>query len=124
MPLSSLPQLKETIEIKDYALLAIIVLIGAISCFKIYDDNKELPMGQRIRKTIYGMGGSILTTWIIFELLEYYSGFPFTLCLAIASGCGYIGAEGTIKFAQIFIDKNLDRIFSFLINSKKGDKNV
>jgi len=108
------------VSMKDYALLGTLLAIGIISAFKSFDDHKELPLGQRIRKTIYGIGGSMITTWVVFEGLMYYGDFPLRMNLAIAAAFGYIGAEAAIKFFTNMVERKFDT----MINKSKGEHNV
>ena len=100
------------VNMKDYALLGTLLAIGIISAFKSFDDHKELPLGQRIRKTIYGIGGSMITTWVVFEGLMYYGDFPLRMNLAIA--------DAAIKFFTNMVERKFDT----MINKSKGEHNV
>ena len=96
--------------IRDYTLLAVLLGVGIIAFFKIFndDENKHLKFGERIGKTIYGVGGSILTTWVVFEALFAYTNLPLRLDLAIAAAFGYIGAETAIKVGMRLIGKKFN----------------
>lgn len=93
--------------IKDYVLLATFIGVAIVSFVKIfYDDStKKLPLSERLAKTTYGIFGSVLATWLSFELLFAYTPFPLRLDLAIAAVFGYLGAETTIKVAMRLFGK-------------------
>lgn len=105
--LNSAKQIGDNPLIKDYVLLATFIGVAIVSFVKIfYDDStKKLPFGERLAKTTYGIFGSVLATWLSFELLFAYTPFPLRLDLAIAAVFGYLGAETTIKVAMRLFSK-------------------
>lgn len=92
----------------DFWLLLLSGITAILYAVKNYDDMKETRKGVRFRKLLYGMFGSALTTWTMFELL-YYFGLPERLCLAIGGACGYLGAEVVSRLIIGFIENKINR---------------
>lgn len=92
-------EIAESPLIKDHILLATLIVVAVLWFLKIFTDeyNKELSLSEKISKALYGATGSVLTTWLVFELLFAYTDLPFRLDLTIAAIFGYIGAETSIK---------------------------
>ena len=87
--------------------LAILSAVTAILyAIKNYDEFKNVPKLVRFRKLMYGMAGSAITTWTIFEILFYFE-LPGRLCLALAGACGYLGAEVISRLVITFIENKI-----------------
>ncbi len=48
---------------------------------------------EKVIYIIQGVGSSMLTTWISYEITDYFFNLPSSLCVAISGGVGYLGAE-------------------------------
>lgn len=93
-------------ENNDFFLAMLAFFASVLYAIKNYDELKEAAKGARIRKLIYGMAGSALTTWTIYEILLYL-GLPSRLCLALGGACGYLGAEIVSRIALTFIESRI-----------------
>ncbi|AFI03850.1 phage holin family protein [Helicobacter cetorum] len=60
---------------------------------------------EKIFYVIQGIGSSMLSTWISFEVIEYFFKLPVSLNVAISGGIGYLGAESLSVFAIGFLEK-------------------
>lgn len=91
----------------DLWLALLSIATGILYAIKNYDDFKEVPKMVRLRKLLYGMMGSALTTWTVFEILHYFA-LPDRLCLSLAGACGYLGAEVVSRIIIGFIEKKVN----------------
>lgn len=108
--INSVNKISENISIKDYTLLATLIAVAILWFLKIFTDeyNKKIPLDERISKALYGATGSLLTTWLVFELLFAYTNLPFRLDLTIAAVFGFIGAETSIKVGMRLFGKKFN----------------
>lgn len=108
--INSVNKISENISIKDYTLLATLIAVAILWFLKIFTDeyNKKIPLDERISKALYGATGSLLTTWLVFELLFTYTNLPFRLDLTIAAVFGFIGAETSIKVGMRLFGKKFN----------------
>lgn len=108
--INSVNKISENISIKDYTLLATLIAVAILWFLKIFTDeyNKKIPLDERISKALYGATGSLLTTWLVFELLFTYTNLPFRLDLTIAAVFGFIGAETSIKIGMRLFGKKFN----------------
>lgn len=90
----------------DVLLGIIVAIVVAVSAIKDYDAHTDLSPAARARKLLYGMVGSGLTTWTMYELLMYFA-LPSRLCLALAGACGYLGAEVVTRLLISFVEKKI-----------------
>lgn len=108
--INSVNKISENISVKDYTLLATLILVAILWFLKIFTDeyNKKIPLDERISKALYGATGSLLTTWLVFEILFAYTNLPFRLDLTIAAVFGFIGAETSIKVGMRLFGKKFN----------------
>lgn len=108
--INSVNKISENISVKDYTLLATLILVAILWFLKIFtdEDNKKIPLDERISKALYGATGSLLTTWLVFEILFAYTNLPFRLDLTIAAVFGFIGAETSIKVGMRLFGKKFN----------------
>lgn len=89
--------------------------ISLIAAFLFYLKNfdseefKSLSKGARIRKLLYGMVGSAITSWVCFELFMYL-GIPFRLSLALGAMIAYLGGEVISSLVLRFIERKIDKV--------------
>lgn len=70
--------------------------------------NEDFKNGwDKVRYVIWGVGSSMLTTWISFEVINYYFHLPIGLSTAISGGIGYIGAEVVSDWALKLLERKL-----------------
>lgn len=108
--IQSAKQIGDNPVIKDYTLLATLLGVGILWFLKIFtdDETKKLTLWQRISKALYGSAGSVLATWLVFELLFAYTNLPLRLAITIAAVFGYIGAETSIRIGMRIFGKKFN----------------
>ncbi|BCZ18066.1 holin [Helicobacter sp. NHP19-003] len=62
---------------------------------------------DKARYIFWGVGSSMLTTWISFEIINYYFHLPTSLVISISGGIGYIGAEVVSDYALRLLERKL-----------------
>ncbi|WRG79341.1 phage holin family protein [Helicobacter pylori] len=62
---------------------------------------------EKVVYIIQGVGSSMLTTWISYEIADYFFNLPTSLCVAISGGVGYLGAESVSTLALDSLKKRL-----------------
>lgn len=90
----------------DFWLALIAVTSSILYAIKNYDEFAKHSKWTRFRKLMYGMFGSALTTWAVFEVLKYLE-LPDRLSLALAASCGYLGAEVISRLVLNFIENKI-----------------
>lgn len=90
----------------DFWLALIAVVSSMLYAIKNYDEFAQHSKWVRLRKLLYGMFGSALTTWAVFEVLRYVE-LPERLSLALAATCGYLGAEVISRIVLNFIENKI-----------------
>ncbi|WP_163499832.1 holin [Helicobacter suis] len=109
------------ISIKDYIQYIFMVLVGfcvgALFVMRTISNEDFKNRLDKIRYILWGIGSSMLTTWIAFEALQFYTSLPTGLITAISGGIGYIGAEVMGDYLLKVLSKKLDVPFD-----KKEDK--
>lgn len=88
--------------------IVIAFLVSILYGFKAYDEVEAKTRGERIRKTLYGMGGSFITTFVLYEVFIYF-GITHSLAAALGGAGGYLGAEFVKSIALRFLEKKIDR---------------
>ncbi|WRB39155.1 holin [Helicobacter pylori] len=62
---------------------------------------------EKVFYIIQGVGSSMLVTWISYEIIDYFSNLPISLCIAISGGVGYLGAESVSALVLDSLKKRL-----------------
>lgn len=93
---------------KDFWIAIVAFVTAMIYAVKHYDELEDMSKPKRVRKLVYGMTGSALTTWCVYEILIYFA-MPERLSLALGGACGYLGAEVVSRIILGFIEKKIDR---------------
>ncbi|PAF49066.1 hypothetical protein BKH41_02960 [Helicobacter sp. 12S02232-10] len=79
-----------------FKLYLFVIIVGfAVGILYILRAIQEEPINSKskaIQFVLYGVGSSMLVTWIGYEISIYY-GLPASLSCAIGGGLGFIGAE-------------------------------
>lgn len=96
-------------SMKDAYVAGVSALAAFLFWLSNYDKEKELPRGTRMRKLLFGMLGSSITSWVVFELLVY-GGLPFRVSLAVSAAVAYLGGEVVSKLFLRFIERKLDKV--------------
>ncbi|CAM2936742.1 holin [Helicobacter felis] len=81
--------------------------VGWLFVLKSIKDEALSGLGDRLRYIIWGVGSSMLTTWVSFEVIGYYFHLPLGLATAISGGVGYMGAEVVGEMGLKMIRKKL-----------------
>ncbi|PAF49612.1 holin [Helicobacter sp. 12S02232-10] len=85
------------VSLREYVPYLFILILGVcVGILFVLRTIKEVSIDTKskmIQYVIYGVGSSMLTTWIAYELLNYYTHFPLSLSSALSGGVGFIGAE-------------------------------
>ncbi len=89
-------------------------LVGMLGLFVgflyVLRSMKSEDFKNKTEKLFYimqGLGSSMLTTWISFEITDYFFNFPLSLCVAISGGVGYLGAESVSAIVLDSLKKRL-----------------
>lgn len=90
----------------DFMLFIVTIVVACISVLNDYDKYQDLSASARLRKLLYSLVGSGLTTWSVYELLLYFD-LPSRLCLPLAGACGYLGAEVISRLIISFVEKKI-----------------
>ncbi|MCE3040471.1 phage holin family protein [Helicobacter anatolicus] len=89
----------------------LIIFVGAFSgAMYVMRTIEKEELDTRIKKLryiIYGMGSSMLFTWIASEI-GFYFGLPNSLSVALGGGIGFLGAECVTAFFLKFLQKKLE----------------
>lgn len=96
-------------SLKDVYVAAVAGLAAFLFWLGNYDKHTDLPKGARVRKLLYGMVGSAITSWVCFEMLTY-AGMPYRVGLALAAAVAYLGGEVVSQLFLRFIEKKLDKV--------------
>ncbi|WP_163534170.1 holin [Helicobacter suis] len=100
------------ISLKDYVQYIFMCLVGfcvgALFVMRTISNEDFKNRLDKIRYILWGIGSSMLTTWIAFEALQFYTSLPTGLITAISGGIGYIGAEVMGDYALKLLSKKLD----------------
>lgn len=96
-------------NLKDLYVAGVAGLAAFLFWLSNYDKHQELSKGARMRKLGYGMGGSAITSWLIFECLIYVD-LPFRLALAISAMVAYLGGEVISNILVKLIERKLDKV--------------
>ncbi|MDO7253890.1 phage holin family protein [Helicobacter cappadocius] len=79
--------------LKTYAFVMIIgIFVGCLFVLRTIHEEAIDTKAKMIQFIIYGVGSSMLITWIGYEVLIFYS-LPNSLSCAIGGGLGFVGAE-------------------------------
>lgn len=78
---------------KTYLFVLIIgIFVGLLFVLRTIQEEAIDTKGKLIQFVIYGIGSSMLITWIGYEVFVFY-GLPQSLACAIGGGMGFVGAE-------------------------------
>ncbi|GHQ00239.1 hypothetical protein VN0271_10500 [Helicobacter pylori] len=76
-----------------FLVLIIGLFVGFLYVLRIIRTENFKNNTERLLYIIQGVGSSMLTTWISYEIMDYFFNLPSSLCIAISGGVGYLGAE-------------------------------
>lgn len=88
-------------------ILCLGIFVGILFVLRTIKEVAIDTKSKRNQYVFYGIGSSMLTTWIAYELLNYFTNFPLSLSSAIAGGVGFIGAETASRIAIRFFENKL-----------------
>lgn len=91
-----------------YLLVLIIGLfVGVLYVFRSIRSEEFKNKTEKVIYIIQGMGSSMLTTWISYEIMDYFFNLPTSLCVAISGGFGYLGSESVSALVLDSLKKRL-----------------
>ncbi|GAB0003048.1 hypothetical protein VN1242_05070 [Helicobacter pylori] len=76
-----------------FLVLMIGLFVGFLYVLKSIRSEYFKSRVERLSYIIQGVGSSMLSTWISYEIMDYFFDVPTSLCVAISGGVGYLGAE-------------------------------
>ncbi|MGT0091672.1 holin [Helicobacter pylori] len=76
-----------------FLVLMIGLFVGFLYVLKSIKNEEFKNRTEKLFYVIQGVGSSMLTTWISYEITVFFLNFPTSLCVAISGGVGYLGAE-------------------------------
>ncbi|WP_120830201.1 phage holin family protein [Helicobacter pylori] len=98
----------EVSKIIPYVLVAFVgVFVGVLYVLKSMRNAELRTFSEKTAYAIQGIGSSMLTTWISYEITKYFFNLPDSLSVAISGGIGYLGAESISVLALRIIEKRL-----------------
>ena len=101
------PNLKDTSFLATYGFILVLgIFVGALFVMRAIDKVELDTALKKLRFILYGVGSSMLTTWLIFELCLYF-GLPPSLSAAIGGGAGFLGAEVIARLFLFYFQKRL-----------------
>lgn len=74
-------------------LVGIGFLVGILFVLRTIQEEHIDTKSKAVQFIIYGIGSSMLVTWIGYEVAHTYYGLPDSLSCAIGGGLGFVGAE-------------------------------
>ncbi|PAF46414.1 hypothetical protein BKH46_07440 [Helicobacter sp. 12S02634-8] len=78
---------------KTYFFVIIIgIFVGILYTLRAIREEPINTQSKAIWFIVYGVGSSMLVTWIAFEVAIFY-GIPTSLACALGGGIGFVGAE-------------------------------
>ncbi|PAF53241.1 hypothetical protein BKH42_06855 [Helicobacter sp. 13S00482-2] len=93
---------------RTYIFVALIGLfVGCLFVLRTISEEVIDTKSKMIQFIIYGVGSSMLITWIGYEIFVFY-GLPPSLACSIGGGLGFIGAETIARIFIRFLKKKLD----------------
>lgn len=92
---------------KNYWWLLFVALCSAFFYGLNLIERKYRNKWHLIRRYLYGVGGSCITTYSVCEILVFL-GAPANLAIILGGACGYIGAEVFTKILVAWIEKKLN----------------
>ncbi len=93
-----------------FLVILIGLFVGFLYVFRSIRNEDFKTIKNKSEKVIYivqGVRSSMLTTWISYEITDYFFTLPTSLCVAISGGVGYLGAESVSALALDSIKKRL-----------------
>ncbi|GAA8518463.1 hypothetical protein HpDR58_06690 [Helicobacter pylori] len=91
-----------------YFLVSLIGLfVGFLYILRSIRNESFKNKAEKVFYIIQGVGSSMLTTWISYEITDYFFNLPTSLCVAISGGVGYLGAESVSALALDSLKKRL-----------------
>ncbi|MFC3847846.1 holin [Helicobacter baculiformis] len=98
----------ELSKLLPYLLVLVVgFCVGGLFVLRTIKNETLSGWGDRVRYIIWGVGSSMLTTWVSFEIIGYYFQLPLGLATAISGGIGYMGAEVVGELGLKAISKKL-----------------
>ncbi|WP_219032243.1 holin [Helicobacter pylori] len=88
-------------------LLMIGLFVGFLYVLRSMRNESFKDKTERLFYIIQGTGSSMLTTWISYEITDYFFNLPTSLCVAISGGVGYLGAESLSVLVLDILKKRL-----------------
>ncbi|PAF50854.1 phage holin family protein [Helicobacter sp. 13S00477-4] len=83
--------------IKTYLFVAVIgIFVGCLFVMRTISEEVIDTKAKMIQFIVYGVGSSMLITWIGYEVFVFY-GLPPSLACAIGGGMGFVGAESIAR---------------------------
>lgn len=110
-------------SIKDFYVAGVATVAAFLFWLNNYDKDKDISKGARARKLAYGCFGSAITSWVIFECLQY-GGLPFRLSLALSAMVAYLGGEVVSKLLVRLLEKRIDRVGDEIGTVKEATKDA
>ncbi|MCK0498511.1 phage holin family protein [Helicobacter pylori] len=84
-----------------FLVLIIGFFVGFLYVLRSIRSENFKNKSEKVFYIIQGVGSSMLTTWISYEITDYFFNLPSSLSVAISGGVGYLGAE---SMSTLFLD--------------------
>ncbi|GHR00328.1 hypothetical protein VN0420_14820 [Helicobacter pylori] len=88
-------------------LLTVGLFVGFLYVFRAIRNKDFKNKTEKMIYVIEGVGSSMLSTWISYEIMHYFFILPTSLCVAISGGIGYLGAESMSSLVLDYFKKRL-----------------
>ncbi|GHR21324.1 hypothetical protein VN1249_09490 [Helicobacter pylori] len=90
-----------------FLVLIIGLFVGFLYVLRSIRSEEFKNKTERFFYIIQGVGSSMLSTWISYEIMNYFYNLPSSLCVAISGGVGYLGAESVSALVLDNLKKRL-----------------
>ncbi|GAA6833934.1 hypothetical protein HpHNI24_14760 [Helicobacter pylori] len=90
-----------------FLVLMIGLFVGFLYVLRSIRTEEFKNSGERLSYIIQGVGSSMLSTWISYEIMDYFFNLPSSLCVAISGGVGYLGAESVSALVLEMLKKRV-----------------
>ncbi len=90
-----------------FLVLMIGLFVGFLYVLRSIKNEDFKNKTERLFYVIQGVGSSMLTTWISYEIAVYFFNLPTSLCVAISGGVGYLGSESVSALLLDILKKKI-----------------
>ncbi|WQT44028.1 holin [Helicobacter pylori] len=90
-----------------FLVITIGLFVGILYTLRSLRNEDFKNKTEKLFYIVQGLGSSMLTTWISYEIADYFFNVPTSLCVAVSGGVGYLGAESVSALVLDSLKKRL-----------------